>query len=61
MFFERMYSCLVLTCISFRLKTKTKMDTIEYSQLFKRAGVAGIVNEKEVSSLSGSRIDVGGI
>lgn len=25
------------------------MDTIEYGQLFKRAGVAGIVDEKEVS------------
>eukprot|EP00105_Crassostrea_gigas_P045169 XP_019929317.1 PREDICTED: uncharacterized protein LOC105344416 isoform X2 [Crassostrea gigas] len=44
-----------------KLKTKTKMDTIEYSQLFKRAGVAGIVNEKEFAEAVAFLHDLGSL
>lgn len=37
------------------------MDTIEYGQLFKRAGVAGIVDEKEVSILKREQSRIGSV
>ncbi|XP_062596866.1 uncharacterized protein LOC134258357 [Saccostrea cucullata] len=42
-----------------KLKTKTKMDTIDYDQLFKRASVAGIVDEKEFAEAVAFLHDLG--